>query len=198
MTNDMKHLAIIQTEFLKLSRLIRAYESAVSQKYDWDTLSREQQEKYLRKHPESKRKLTATFGGEALKVQQVRGLFVKALYRKFAQRFDDAGYKLPDIDKLTFGTLPKDSPFLGWSTKNGLWVSQDYFHGSNIKALKRLMLHEMCHNVIELKYLHHQELKPKDHGSEFRAVAKAVGADPSAIGSELDRWIGVPKKDRHY
>jgi hypothetical protein len=195
---NMKHLAVIQTEFLKLSRLILAYESAVSQKYDWDVWSREQQEKYLRKHPESKRRLTAIPSESAFKIQKARASFVKSMYEKFAPRFYEAGYKLPDINKLTFGVLPKDSPFLGWSTKNGLWVSPDYFHGSNIKALKRLMLHEMSHSVIELKYLHHPQLKPMDHGSEFRAVAKAVGGDPGAIGSELDRWIGVPKKDRHY
>jgi len=42
----MKHLARIQTEFIKLAF--------------WDTLSREQQEQYLKEHPASRKQLTAT------------------------------------------------------------------------------------------------------------------------------------------
>lgn len=42
----MKHLATIQTEFLKEAR-------------DWDKLSLEEQKAYLKRHPKSKRKITA-------------------------------------------------------------------------------------------------------------------------------------------
>ena len=42
----MKHLAIIQTEFLKQAR-------------KWDDLSLEEQQQYLKRHPKSKRRLTA-------------------------------------------------------------------------------------------------------------------------------------------
>ena len=43
---DMKHLATIQTEFLKEAR-------------DWDDLTLEEQKGYLKRHPATKRKLTA-------------------------------------------------------------------------------------------------------------------------------------------
>ena len=186
----MKHLATIQFEFLKI-----AYESADSKKYDWDTWTREQQEKYLKKHPESKKKLTAIPSPKTQKSREIHALIVKEMYKKFTPRFADTGYKLPE--KLTLDLLPEHSPLLGWGTKKGIWVHPIYFKGSNIKALKRLMLHEMCHAAIELKYLHHPHLKPKDHGKEFHALARLVGGDPAATGSEEDRWIGVPKKDRH-
>jgi hypothetical protein len=42
----MKHLAVIQLEFLKESR-------------DWDNLTLEEQKNYLKRHPASKRRLTA-------------------------------------------------------------------------------------------------------------------------------------------
>jgi hypothetical protein len=42
----MKHLAIIQSQFLKIAR-------------DWDELSRDEQQEYLKRHPGSKRRLTA-------------------------------------------------------------------------------------------------------------------------------------------
>jgi hypothetical protein len=42
----MKHLAKIQLEFLKAAR-------------DWDSFSLEEQKEYLKRHPKSKRKLTA-------------------------------------------------------------------------------------------------------------------------------------------
>lgn len=185
----MKHIAIIQSEFLKTS-----YESSDFKRYDWDVWTREQQEKYLRKHPESKKKLTAIPSNREMKSRKIHALLVKSIYKRFAPRFKQAGYKLPE--KLTLDLLPKESPLLGWGTKKGIWASPDYFRGSNIKALKRLMLHEMCHVAIETKYLHHPWLLPKEHGAEFRALARQVGADPSTRGSEEDRWIGVPVKDR--
>ncbi|MDO8641767.1 MAG: hypothetical protein Q7R33_09570 [Nitrosarchaeum sp.] len=43
---NMKHLAVIQSEFLKVAE-------------EWDSLSRDTQEKYLKEHPKSKRRLTA-------------------------------------------------------------------------------------------------------------------------------------------
>jgi len=42
----MKHLATIQSEFLKQAR-------------DWDDLSDDEQRRYLKEHPASKRRLTA-------------------------------------------------------------------------------------------------------------------------------------------
>jgi len=42
----MKHLALIQTEFLKTAR-------------EWDDLSLDEQRNYLKRHPKSKRRLTA-------------------------------------------------------------------------------------------------------------------------------------------
>jgi seryl-tRNA synthetase len=47
----MKHLATIQTEFLK--------EAFVKESRDWDNLTLEEQKNYLKKHPASKRKITA-------------------------------------------------------------------------------------------------------------------------------------------
>jgi len=52
--SNMKHLAVIQTEFTKIAR-------------KWEKLSIEEQRRYLKKHPKSKRRLTGTAGNKAKK-----------------------------------------------------------------------------------------------------------------------------------
>lgn len=56
----MKHLAKIQTEFVKIARL-------------WDELSLDEQKAYLQRHPLSKRRLTAKPGAEQAQSEQKEG-----------------------------------------------------------------------------------------------------------------------------
>jgi len=61
----MKHLATIQSEFLKYSTSIRLAS-------DWDELSYDAQRQYLQQHPESKRRITNRPGASGMSLSDLR------------------------------------------------------------------------------------------------------------------------------
>lgn len=91
----MRHLAIIQSEFLKIAR-------------DWDDLTYEEQTSYLDRHPQSKRKITAKPDDSSIpaktKSDQIVYLLVPKKYNSNWQEASDVKGEVtivPDGESLT-------------------------------------------------------------------------------------------------
>ena len=127
----MKHIAAIQTEFIKLSRQLRRW---------WDTLSPKQQRKYLYTHPASNLRMTLP----ANMNQQYKGFTTKTVGDRDYDRIlrSPAKARAKGIEYDIIPMHPKEyieAVSVGFGTEQKPTKSSGLTAPKNIKTYARLM-----------------------------------------------------------